>query len=270
MTSPAAITARSTPVPASYEAPAEGRTLAAGKVGYLVPWGAAAASLTSAAVKQGLRVESIGGAFTLGGRRYPIGTALVRTAGNPADLHARMTALATAHGAEVVPIDSAYVDAGTSLGSPENGFVKAPRVLLAWDLPTSSLSAGWTRYVLERRFGQAVTTVRTASLGRVDFADYDVLVLPSGNYAGQINDAVLNRMKDWLRQGGTLVTLAEATRWAVGSGVGLLDTNALLKDGRPDVPATTGAAPSGGESGATAYGIHDHAGRECHGEAAGV
>ena len=44
--------------------------------------------------------------------------------------------------------------------------------------------------------------------------------------------------------GGTLVTLADATRWAVGSGVGLLDTNALLKDGRPDTPATTGPAPA--------------------------
>ena len=49
--------------------------------------------------------------------------------------------------------------------------------------------------MLERRFGQAVTTVRTASLGRVDFADYDVLVLPSGNYAGQIGDAVLARSR---------------------------------------------------------------------------
>ena len=115
-------------------------------------------------------------------------------------------------------------------------------MLLAWDTPTSSLSAGWTRYVLERRFGQPVTTVRTASLGRANFADYDVVVLPSGNYAGQIDDAVLNRLKDWLRAGGTLVTLAEATRWATGSSVGLLDTNALLKDGRPDTPATTGAA----------------------------
>ena len=82
---------------------------------------------------------------------------------------------------------------------------------------------------------------------------------------------MLNRVKDWLRQGGTLVTLAEATRWAVGSGVGLLDTNALLKDGRPDVPATTGAAPSGrAVERPRTDGIHDRAGRECHGEAAGV
>jgi hypothetical protein len=243
-TSATAIPARATPVPAAYDVPATPRTVAAAKVGYLVPWGIAAAALAADAVAQGLRLESVGGSFTLGGRTFPIGTALVRTAGNPADLPARMSALATRHGAEVVAIDSGYIEAGTSLGSPVNGFIKRPRVLLAWDQPTSSLSAGWTRYVLERRFGQAATTVRTSSLGRVDFADYDVLVLPSGNYAGQIGDALVARIKDWLQRGGTLVTLAEATRWAVGSGVGLLDTNALLKDGRPDTPATTGAAPS--------------------------
>jgi Zinc carboxypeptidase len=242
VTSAAVITAKAARVPASYAAASPARTLAAAKVGYLVPWGVAAAALTADAVAHGLRVHSVGGAFTLGGRAYPIGTALVRTAGNPADLAARLSALAAIHGAEVVPIDSAYVESGTSLGSNDTGFIKAPRVLLAWDAPTSTLSAGWTRWVLERRFGQAVTVVRTASFGRVDFSNYDVVVLPSGNYAGQINDAVLTRVKDWIRLGGTLVTLADATRWAATAAAGLLDTNALLKDGRPDVPATTGAA----------------------------
>ena len=253
-TSAVAITVRTTPVPSSYDAAPTPRTVAAGKVGYLVPWGTAAAALTVDALKQGLRVTSIGGEFTLGGRTYPIGTALVRTAGNPADLQTRMAGLSTRHGAEVVPIDSAYVESGTSLGSPENGFIKLPRVLLAWDQPTGTLSAGWTRYVLERRYGQAVTAVRTSALGRVDFADFDVVVLPSGNYAGPIGDAVLARLKDWIRLGGTLVTLAEATRWAATGAVGLLDTNALLKDGRPDVPATTGPAPASGGSGAAATG----------------
>ena len=242
VTSPAAITAKASRVPAAYAAASPARALAAAKVGYLVPWGVAAAALTADAVTQGLRVHSVGGTFTLGGRSYPIGTALVRTAGNPADLAARLSALAATHGAEVVPIDSAYVESGTSLGSNDTGFVKAPRVLLAWDAPTSTLSAGWTRWVLERRFGQAVTAVRTASLSRVDFSRYDVVVLPSGNYAGQIGDGVLTRLKDWIRLGGTLVTLADATRWASTAAAGLLDTNALLKDGRPDVPATTGPA----------------------------
>lgn len=238
-TSPSALSVRSTPVPSTYDAQPPARTVGPAKVGYLLPWGSAAVALTVDAVKQGIRVHNVGGAFTLGGRAYPIGTALVRTAGNPADLPARMSALATRHGAEVVPIDSAYIDSGTSLGSNDVGFVKSPRVLMAWDQPTSSLSAGWARYVLERRYGQAVTAVRTASLGRVNLHDYDVVVLPSGNYAGQINDQVLNRLKDWIRLGGTLVTLADATRWAATGAAGLLSTNALLKDGKPDVPPPT-------------------------------
>ena len=251
VTSPTAITATSTPVSARYDAAPAARTVAAGKVGYLVPWGSAAAALTVDAVAGGLRVHSVGGAFTLGGRRYPIGTALVRTAGNPSDLQARMSALSTKHGAEVVPIDSTYVESGTSLGSNDVAFVKAPRVLLAWDQPTSTLSAGWARYVLERRYGQKTTTVRTASLGRVNFADFDVVVLPSGNFSGQIGDAVLARLKDWIRLGGTLVTLADATRWAATSTAGLLDTHALLKDGRPDIPATTGPASSSSQASTT-------------------
>jgi hypothetical protein len=246
LTSPSALEVRSTPVPMDYDAEPAPRTFAASRIAYLLPWGSAAASLSAEALQQGIRMHSVGGAFTLGGRRYPIGAALVRASENGADLHGRLTALATKHGAEVVPVDSTYVESGTSLGSNDVAPLKAPKVLLAWDAPASSLSAGWTRYVLERRFGQPVTIVRASSLGRAPLAEYDVLVLPSGSYGSQIGEAVLARIKDWLRAGGTLVTLAEASRWATGANVGLLDTKTLLKDGKPDVPPPSGEGGRGG------------------------
>jgi hypothetical protein len=245
VTNPSAITVKAAPVPAQYEAPAAVKPLAAAKVGYLMPWGSGAAALAADALRTGIRIRSVGGAFTQNGRRFPIGTAFIRNAENPADLNTRLAALAAKHGAEIVPIDSTWVDEGTSLGSNDVQALKAPKVLLVWDTPTSTLSAGWSRYVLERRFGQNVTAVRTSSLGRANFSDYDVMVMPSGNFAGTINDSVLNRIKDWLRAGGTLVTIAEASRWATGPNVGLLDTQTLLKDGRPDVPPP----PSGGGGG---------------------
>ena len=249
VTSATAVGVKATPVPSQYDAPMPARTLAAAKVGYLMPWGSGAAALSADALRQGVRIRSVGGPFTHNGRRYPIGTAFFRVVENPADLNARLAALAARHGVEIVPIDSSWVDDGTSLGSNDVQALKAPKVLLVWDTPTSALSAGWTRYTLERRFGQDVTAVRTSSLARANFYDYDVVVMPSGNFAGTINDAVLNRMKDWLRGGGTLVTMAEATRWATGSSVGLLDTTALLKDGRPDVPPPSGASSASGASG---------------------
>jgi Zinc carboxypeptidase len=249
-TSPAAIAVKSTPVSSQYDAAMPPRTLAQGKVGYLMPWGSAAAALAADAMRAGIRIRSVGGAFTQNGRKYPIGTAIIRNAENSTDLNARLAALATKHGAELVPIDSTWVEDGLSLGSNQVAALKAPKVLLLWDTPTGTLSAGWTRYVLERRFGQAVTAVRTSSLGRATLSDFDVIVMPSGNFGGAINEAVLNRIKDWLRAGGTLVTMAEATRWATGATVGLLDTTALLKDGRPDVPPPTGGGGGGGAANA--------------------
>jgi len=223
--------ARTTPVTAERAV-----TVAAGRVGYLIPWGTGTAAATVEALKAGLTVRSTGGAFTHNGRRYGIGTVLLRNEENPASLRETLTTLAAAHHLEVVPIDSAWIDEGLSLGSNSVRVLKLPRVLIAWDAPTQSLSAGWARFTLERRFGQPVSAVRVASLGRVNLNNYDVIVLPSGSYGTSL-DGVLPRLRTWIQSGGTLVTLAEASRWAQSDRVNLLDTYTELRDGRPDRPA---------------------------------
>lgn len=219
-------------------------------VAYLIPWGSAAAAAVVEALQQGLRVHSVGGNFELGGRLFALGTAVIRVAENPSDLHERLTALAAKYGVEIVATDTSYVESGTSLGSDQTVFLRQPHVLLAWDTPTHPQSAGWARYTLERRYGQHVTIVRTSSLGRVKFANHDVVVLPSGDYGGHIKEDVVKRLRDWLREGGTLITLAEATRWATSADVKLLSTTCLLKDGRPDVaPSASGSPPEAGNGG---------------------
>ena len=113
-------------------------------------------------------------------------------------------------------------------------------MLLAWDAPVSTLSAGFARYVLEQRFGQRVTAMRTSTLQNYDMKDYDVLVLPSATYS--FSDDALRRLKDWIRNGGTLITIAEASRWAARDRVGLLSTDTLLRDGSPERDAPEGGA----------------------------
>jgi len=208
--------------------------LPAAKVGYLVPWGSAAAPAVAEAVRQGLRVSTADEPLTLAGRRYPIGTALLRVADNPPALAGRLGAILARHGASAVAADSGFVDEGISLGSSQMRALKAPRVALAWDAPTSSLSAGWARYVLERRFEQPVTAVRVSSLRRLDLRRYDVLVLPSGDYGDALGEEAVRRLKDWVRAGGTLVTLAEASRWAAREKVGLLEARTELRGGKPE------------------------------------
>jgi len=208
--------------------------LRAAKVAYLLPWGSGTAAAAAEGVRSGLRIRVAEAPLTLGGREFPAGTAVVRTADHDAKLTETLGALVRRHGVEAVATDTGYVEKGISLGSNQVRALKPARVLLAWDVPTFSLSAGWARYVLERRFGQPVTVVRTASLRRIDLDRYDVLVLPSGDYSDALGEEAVKRLKGWISEGGTLVLIAEAARWAGKEKVGLLATRPELRDGRPD------------------------------------
>ena len=223
-------------------------------VAYLVPWGSAAAAAMAEAARQGVLVRSADDPFSLGGRKYGIGTAVIRVSENPATLRATLQTLSSKWGVEVVAADSGFVDeGGISLGSNQMLPMKAPRVLLMWDTPTSSLSAGWARYVLERRFAQPVSAIRVATLRRVDLRKFDVVVMPQGNYEGVIGDGEVARLKDFVRMGGTLITIGEASRWASRDKVGLLSTDTELKDGRSDESAEAKKPDAAGDKKAFDY-----------------
>lgn len=207
----------------------------AAKVAYMVPWGSGAAGAMAEASRSGLMVRFADDVIKLGGRTYPVGTAFLRVAENPQDLREKLQSLQARYNFDVIPTDTAFVEVGgISLGSNEVRAIKAPRVALLWDQPTSSLSAGWARFVLERQFGQPVSAIRTSSLRRVDLRKFDVVVMPSGDYSSAINDEGLRLIKDWVRGGGTLITIADASRWASRDRVGLLSTDTEMKDGKSE------------------------------------
>ncbi len=233
ITSAQALAPASTPVRAT-AAPVMS-ALPAAKVAYLLPWGSDTPGAVLALLRAGVRVHQASRSLTIGARTFPAGTAIVRVAELGAGHREALAAIVGRHGLPVVALDSGWVDRGISLGSADVNALKIPRVVLAWDAPTSSLSAGWTRYVLERRFGFAVSAVRVSSLGRIDLDKVDVLVLPQGSYGPAFNDDAVRRLREWMRGGGTLVTVGEASRWAASEKVNLLDTRLELRGGKPDV-----------------------------------
>ncbi len=220
-------------------AAAAATTLPAAKVAYLLPWGFNSAAAVTEALRAGLRVRVAGDVIKLNGATFPIGTVIFRTSENE-NLASTLGAIAAKHNVTPVGTDTAFVDpGGISLGSGDVANMKSPRVLLMWDAPTSSLSAGWARFALERRIGVRTTAVRVSSFRRANLADFDVVVMPSGDYSTLGDDGV-KRLKDFARAGGTVVTLGEASRWAAKEKVALIDTRTENRDGSPekDAPAT--------------------------------
>ena len=225
-------------VPVTLEVGRESTSLAtSGVVAWLMPWGAGTAAVVADLLREGATVRATGAELVLAGRTFPVGTAIVRPSENP-ELGQGLARAAARHGVEVVPIASAYTDAGSSLGSNATRTLRLPRILLAWDRPGSTYSVGWARYVLEQRVGLPVTAIRGESLSRARLSDFDVIVLPSGNYGAVLGDGGVERLRAWMAEGGTLVTMAESSRWA--GRAGLLATGTELRGG---------ASETGGEAG---------------------
>ncbi|MBW3534683.1 MAG: hypothetical protein KY453_05610 [Gemmatimonadetes bacterium] len=232
------------PVTATAAEPAS-RTAPEGAVGWLIPWGRGGAAAVAALLGEGALVRAAGGDFTLAGRRHPIGTTFVRRADNPdLDLRSLVARAAAQTGAAVLPLDSTFSEAGVSAGSRANRALRLPRVVLAWDEPTSTYSAGWARYVLEQRYGIPVSAIRTSRLGGISLTDYDVIVLPhGGGYSDALGAGGLDRLRAWIADGGTLVTMGESSRWAAREGI--LATSTELRGGAPEFGPGAGGDEAG-------------------------
>jgi hypothetical protein len=228
------------------------------KLAYLIPWGTQAAAAALADLfQQSIRVHSSDKPFKLVGVDFLPGTLIVKLKDNPADLPERLAKLAEAHGVDVYPTDSAWVDAGVNFGSANVRYLVKPRIALIYNTPANVNSAGWTRYLIEQRYGYPVTTLRADMLRGADLSRYNVLIMPSGNYSSVLSD--VTKLREWLQQGGTLVSLGGASAWLADEKVGLLpsklekrekagavkeqskEVNPVAKDGTKDA---AGASPA--------------------------
>ncbi|QHJ09898.1 hypothetical protein FX988_00106 [Paraglaciecola mesophila] len=199
-------------------------------VAYIVPWGdMAAGRFLTAALQQNITLKTADRAFTIDDNtRYPAGSLIIEVAANNADIAATVQEIATQSGALVDGVNTSWVTEGPSFGSNDTYLMSAPKIAMAWDDPTSSLSAGNTRYVIEQQFGYPVTAIRTSTLVNADLRHYQVLILPSGRYQNGLGKAGADNIKRWVEAGGVLITLGSATAFAADADIGLLDVKREL------------------------------------------
>jgi len=187
---------------------------------YLLPptsdaWAQTLAHLT----QDGYRVHVAQKEFTANGRKFERGTLVIKVRGNKDDVRERL-----AGRPNVVGVDGAWTDEGISLGSNYVSYVKPPKIAVLYDAPASTLSYGWLAYLLEQRYQVKFTPVRESVLRDADLKDYNVIVLPGGSpqvYARFFGESEAKRLKEWVNNGGTLITFKGATAWAARKEIAL-------------------------------------------------
>ena len=199
---------------------------------YLVPWGAnSSAKILAELFRRDIRVFASDLPFTILDREFPAGSLIVKTKNNPEDLFQQISEAASATGASVYATGSSWVESGPNFGSNNVIYLERPRIALLYNQPTSASPAGATRFILEQQYGYPVTLIQGMNLARIDLSRYNVLILPpSRGSIGSLGTAGISKIKDWARNGGTLVALGSSTEFLTDEKVGLLATKAESKE----------------------------------------
>jgi len=177
-------------------------------------------------LETGLHVRSTTKPFVHENAPYAAGTLLLRRSENPDDLKQRLTDIAQQTGARVVGTSTGYSSAGPDLGSDYFGSLVPPRIGLFMGAGVDFTSCGWLWHLLDNDLKIRESLLDITGLWRYDLSTYNVLIIPSywGGASGlreQFGQAGLQKLKDWVKAGGTLIGIGEAAYFCADSASGL-------------------------------------------------
>ena len=120
-------------------------------------------------------------------------------------------------GIPVYGLGTGLTPVGNDLGS--NSFIplQKPKIVLAVGSDVSTYEAGEVWHLLDLRFDMEIALVDAGELNRNILNDYSHLIMVNGRY-NRNGDHLAETVKDWVRDGGTLIATKSAAEWAVNRG----------------------------------------------------
>lgn len=109
--------------------------------------------------------------------------------------------------------DTGLTPAGGDLGGPNSPVLVKPEIALLSGPGTRAYEVGETWHLLNERFGIPVALVDADGFSDLDLDRYTTLVMTTGSYDLDTED--VNRLKWWVREGGTLIAWKNAARWLI-------------------------------------------------------
>ncbi len=152
-------------------------------------------------------------------------------------------------GVKAYPLSTGFSVRGVDLGSRYFGTLRSPSVLMPVGEGVSAYEAGEIWHVLDTRVNMPITKVDMNDFNRIDWSSYNTVVMVSGRY--DLDSSQFARLRQWVAEGGTLITQRTATQWAIDRGLvkeklRKLDRNESGRLPYVDAPEIAGAKEIGG------------------------
>ena len=121
-------------------------------------------------------------------------------------------------GISIYGLTTGFSTGGIDLGSNYMRTLKKPEVAMLIGPGVSPPEAGEIWHLLDQRLQMPVTKLDILTLPRVSLSRYNTLIMVSGNYS-LLDKTQTDKIKTWVQEGGTLITIKTAAEWAIRNGM---------------------------------------------------
>ncbi|MCL4790226.1 MAG: peptidase, partial [Verrucomicrobia bacterium] len=192
--------------------------------------GADDSSVAAAArlMERGLQVRAAEKAFAFDGQKFARGSVVITRLDNRSftgDWRATVDATARELGLRAVAIRSGLGEGDLpDLGGEHFKRLEPPRIALLSRGGSSPLALGEVWFFLDHELG--IRHARINVEGEPDLSRYNVVVVPD-RFGGPLPGSWTNRLKDWVRAGGTLIAMGNSAAQFADEKAGLSKVRAL-------------------------------------------
>ncbi|HLF47682.1 MAG TPA: hypothetical protein VI548_14735, partial [Chitinophagaceae bacterium] len=179
--------------------------------GYVIRWqGLQSAKALSQLIQQGVKLRFSETAFEVNGQQFDRGSLIIIKKGNEKfgnTLYKIVNDVCNANNIKANMISTGFVDKGFDFGSRKVHLLKPSRVALLTGEGVASNAAGEIWHFFDQVIDYPLTLVNAIDFGRINMNDFDVIIMPSGNYRFLSDKSATDLLKDWINKGGRLVAL---------------------------------------------------------------
>jgi hypothetical protein len=192
--------------------------------GLIIPYTSLnAAKVLAHLLKNNVKVRYTTLPFSYNGKDFDRGTLVVlKTSNASVKWNAIANEACQKYHVQPVVVETGLMDKGADFGSSDNRVISsAPKIALISGEQSSSLGAGEIWQFFDQQLDYPITLVNANDLSRFNLKNYQVLIVPDGNYKTLTDKATTDKLKDFVKSGGKLIAVESAADQLAGADWGV-------------------------------------------------
>ena len=175
-------------------------------------------------LSKGLRAKVGLKSFELEGKKYDYGTILIPIQNQilSADqIHNFLQQVASENHIDITGVQTGLT-LGIDLGSNQFRTLTLPKIALFTGQGITPYDAGEIWHLMDQRYDIPITKITTDRFASIDLSKYTHIILPNSNRQ-HINSEKVEKLKTWIRNGGTLIGYRNAAQFFKNNGFMSID-----------------------------------------------